>query len=433
MRRFLVMLLLFIASPAAAGTASVLEAFIDRPDTAFHWKKGSTWQDGDVEFTEVALASQSFQGTVWKHVLALARPKNILAPGHALLIVGGGNYGEPPAKTPAGDQARMKDLALKSGLPVAMIQQVPFQPIFYGRIEDDAIAYSLMRFFKAGDVGWPLLQPMVKTVVRAMDTVQELARQEWHAEITGFTVTGESKRGWTTYLTAAVDRRVKAFIPMVFDMLNMRPQLAHQLASWGTYSEQIGDYAEHGLPKMLETPRGADLLAIIDPYSYRARLAQPKIVVLGTNDRYWPADSASIYFDDLPGEKYLLYLPNAGHDLPDRRLIEEDRVALALAAAGSLTLPRFTGNFSAKPAVTIGLTSDTVPQHVRVWRATSATHDFRQAKWEVTGEPQPARIMNVVLPAAPQGFAAVFLEATYDVSGHPFTATSALSIYGGGG
>lgn len=36
-----------------------------------------------------------------------------------------------------------------------------------------------------------------------------------------FYVGGESKRGWTTWLTAAVDRRVKAAIPVVMDLMGM--------------------------------------------------------------------------------------------------------------------------------------------------------------------------------------------------------------------
>lgn len=36
-----------------------------------------------------------------------------------------------------------------------------------------------------------------------------------------FYVGGESKRGWTTWLTAAVDKRVKAAIPVVMDLMGM--------------------------------------------------------------------------------------------------------------------------------------------------------------------------------------------------------------------
>ena len=50
--------------------------------------------------------------------------------------------------------------------------------------------------------------------------------QDWlHAfgdVVDEFTVTGASKRGWTTWTIGAVDKRVKAMAPLVLDCLNMR-------------------------------------------------------------------------------------------------------------------------------------------------------------------------------------------------------------------
>lgn len=57
---------------------------------------------------------------------------------------------------------------------------------------------------------------MVQSVVAAMDAVQSYTSSRGR-EIGSFVVTGASKRGWTTWLTAAIDERVKAIIPMVYD------------------------------------------------------------------------------------------------------------------------------------------------------------------------------------------------------------------------
>lgn len=59
------------------------------------------------------------------------------------------------------------------------------------------------------------LFPMTKSVIRAMDTVQAWASEYHQQDIRKFVVVGASKRGWTAWLTAAVDSRVVAIAPIV--------------------------------------------------------------------------------------------------------------------------------------------------------------------------------------------------------------------------
>src|SRR5690606_14304529 len=121
--------------------------------------------------------------------------------------------------------------------PVAVLRQVPFQPIFERR-EDALIAYTFDQYLRTGDGEWPLLLPMVKSATRAMDAVQDIVKKRWSASPESFTVAGASKRGWTAWLTAATDPRVMAVAPMVIDVLNMRAQMDHQRATWGEFSEE---------------------------------------------------------------------------------------------------------------------------------------------------------------------------------------------------
>src|SRR5581483_12389999 len=111
----------------------------------------------------------------------------------------------------------------------------PNQPLLDGKREDALIAETFVRYLKTGDGDWPLLFPMVKSLVRAMDALQEFAKQELKVEIRRFIVSGGSKRGWTTWLTGATDPRVTAIAPLVIDTLNMREQMPHQLKSFGAY------------------------------------------------------------------------------------------------------------------------------------------------------------------------------------------------------
>ena len=53
------------------------------------------------------------------------------------------------------------------------------------------------------------------------DAVTDFAAKTSQTKIDKFIVAGASKRGWTTWLTMAVDKRVFAAIPIVMDMLSL--------------------------------------------------------------------------------------------------------------------------------------------------------------------------------------------------------------------
>src|SRR5690606_36216870 len=129
---------------------------------------------------------------------------------------------------------------------VAVVEQVPFQPIF-GLREDELIAYTFEQYLATGESDWPLLLPMVKTAVRAMDTAQAFAAAEWQVDLDRFTVLGGSKRGWTTWLTGAADPRATTLVPIVIDVLNFESHMPHQEAMWGAPSAQIAPYTRRGL------------------------------------------------------------------------------------------------------------------------------------------------------------------------------------------
>ena len=275
---------------------------------------------------------------------------------------------------------------------------------------------------------------MTKATISAMDTIQKYAKENWHLSISGFTLSGESKRGWTSWLTAAVDERVNGIVPMVFNMLNMSEQLDHQLETWGKYSEELGDYASQGLPQMLKTDQGRHLLELIDPFSYRGQLTAAKLILLGTNDKYWPLDAANLYFSSLPEPKYLLYVPNSGHDTKERNLVNQARLAIALAAAGKLELPRIQSQITAATYTDPGsliFHSQPAPRRLILWQTTSPSKDFRNAKWQskpVSAMPKAANETIVKLDAKTGFFSAAFLSAEYFVSGQNFTLSSEIAI-----
>jgi PhoPQ-activated pathogenicity-related protein len=271
----------------------------------------------------------------------------------------------------------------------------------------------------------------VKSAVKGMDAVQQFADKEWNIEIKTFTVSGASKRGWTTWLTGATDERVTAIAPMVIDMLNMEPQLRHQKEAWGELSYKIDDYTRLDLPRKLNTDRGRELQRIVDPFQYRESLAKPKLIIIGTNDHYWPLDALNLYWDQLIGPKYILYVPNNRHGLKDYGRVITSVYALHQHAARQVPLPRLEWEFSeADGAATLCVKSDIKPRNVRVWVAASPKRDFREATWEATGTTSTDDVYRHKLEVPRRGFVAMFGEAEYAMDDVNYQLSTNVRIYG---
>jgi PhoPQ-activated pathogenicity-related protein len=379
-----------ITAPARADTApsSALRSYVAAADPSFGWQVRARGRVAGADYAELSLTSQTWRGQQWRHQLFIVRPDEVASDTHAaVLFISGGRwkdaYLDPPGERalPSGATIYVK-LARAARAPLAILRQVPFQPIFGGLTEDDAIAYTFDRFLDDRDATWPLLLPMVKSAVRAMDTVQSYLLEEWSIDIAAFTVTGASKRGWTTWLTAAVDPRVQAIAPMVIDVLNMESQMELARAVWGGPSEKISPYTDRAITERLATPAGRELLAIVDPYSYRQRLTMPKLVINATNDPYWPLTAAALYWDALPGEKRLLYVPNQGHGIRDYDRLLGAIAGLHRELAGGPPLPALDWQFDERDdRVVLTLASSERPATVRGWAASSPTLDFREAHW----------------------------------------------------
>ena len=160
-----------------------------------------------------------------------------------------------------------------------------------------------------------------------------------------FVVAGGSKRGWTTWLTGAVDRRVVAIVPIVIDVVNVRAcSINHFLRR--TASGPRPSATTPGTRFWTgEIPRNTRaLIRIEDPYFYRDRLTMPKYVVNAAGDQYFPPDSSKFYFGDLSGPKYLRYVPNADHSLRGSDAADSI-LAFYWAILKKKVLPQFPGRW----------------------------------------------------------------------------------------
>ncbi len=428
------------ANAAEAPVDGPLMKYVNKADASYKWTKRREGEIGGAKFVELTLTSQTWRDTVWRHQLFIVRPASVPDDAtHALLFISGGAWKDQLAG-PAGDGDKLPKeapifvaLAEQLKTPVAILMQVPHQPILGGRYEDDAIAETFVNFMKSGDAEWPLLLPMVKSAVRGMDATQEFAAKEWKLDLKEFTITGASKRGWTTWLTGAIDRRAVAIAPMVIDMLNTAAQMKHQVDTWGKPSEQIADYTRRGLQDHLTSEPGKALNLIVDPYSYRKRLTQPKLIMLGTNDRYWPLDALNLYWDGLEGEKYILYVPNNGHGLKDVARVSGGLAALHRRVVKNEALPKLSWKLdTSDDGLSLAVESDVKPKEVRVWMATSRTKDFRDSQWTSRIAKRDGDGFSYELSTPREGYAAMFGEAEYNGESTPFYFSTNVRIIGNG-
>jgi PhoPQ-activated pathogenicity-related protein len=380
-------LLLATLAPCAQAAGGELEQYVSAPDSSYSWHEVSAGRIGTSEFVEAILTSQTWRGIVWRHQLFIIKPARLDMPHRqAFLYIDGGNW-NPQYERGIGaalppDAKVFAHLAETLHAPLALVRQVPFEPIF-GLREDALVAYTFDQYLKTGEGDWPLLLPMVKSAARAMDAAEQIALQHWGIPIERFTVAGASKRGWTSWLVAAVDRRVASVAPMVIAMLDMPAQIDLQRQTFGALSQQVHDYEALRLPERLDTPLGRDLVSIVDPMSYRAQLTMPKLILLGTNDPYWPVDALKLYWSALPAEKRVLDLPNQTHDLKDMDRLIGSLSALYRYSARNQVLPQLSWSFGdvSQGQLQLSVHANREPVRALAWTASSASRDFRESRW----------------------------------------------------
>lgn len=381
--------LFFSSASAADPVPTALKTYVNRPEPDFAWTVSNRTQTDEGRLLELRLTSQKWHDIVWQHAVEIFEPANVDYPQHALLFVSGGS--QPPRGPDKGTRQMGMFLAKQSGARVVVLHQVPNQPLFDNRREDDLITESWLKYLQTGDETWPLLFPMVKSAVKAMDAVQQLSAEEFGQKIEKFVITGASKRGWTSWLTPVADSRVVATAPVVIDVLNFRAQMDHQLKTWGKFSDQIIDYSSKGLIVTGdEKPREKHLRLMMDPYTYRQQLTLPKLLVNGTNDPYWVCDAMKWYWPDLAGAKYTLQVPNAGHGLGDGRQLALSTVAaFTRCIASGRPLPELDWTVTPNgSSIGLKITSNVAPLSARLWASQSSDLDFRDERWSSTSMQQ---------------------------------------------
>jgi PhoPQ-activated pathogenicity-related protein len=209
--------------------------------------------------------------------------------------------------------------------------------------------------------------------------------------------------------------------------------MPHQVRVWHAYSEMIEDYTEQRLQEKMRTPEGRRLALTIDPYSYRDTLTLPKLLIHSLNDRYWATDALNLYWDDLPGDKHLLYVPNQPHNIADRVHVRPAIAAFVQAVLSDARLPVLAAEFrETEEALDVTLRAGPPALEARLWSATAPTQDFRAALWEPLplerSAAQGAFAAHIARPSS--GFAALVADCLLSDPGEPYLLSSRVHILG---
>jgi PhoPQ-activated pathogenicity-related protein len=427
--------------PATAKTP--LDAYVAAPDPSYSWEPVSSIA-GDGFTTHVLrmtsqrwLTEAEVDRPLWEHHLTVVVPSEV-GSDVALLYIGGGDHDDDP---PAQANPVLATAALQTRAITAELHGVPNQPITfvgddYGpRVEDELIAYGWRKFLEGGaqDPIWLARLPMTKAAVRALDTVTAFAKTEagGGAQVGRFVVAGGSKRGWTTWTTAAVDDRVVAIAPIVIDLLNVVPSFRHHYQAYGFYAPAVGDYEREGIMKWQHTPEYRRLVEITEPFSYRARLDLPKLILNATGDQFFLPDSWRFYYAELIGEKHLRYVPNSEHSMRDTDA-PQSLVAFFHAIVEDFPRPDVTWT-TTEGRITVSASAP--PTAVELWRAENAeARDFRV---DVIGRSWTSSALtadadgtwSAPLEAPEQGWRAYFVELTFDGPGElPLKFTTGVHV-----
>jgi len=430
----------FVVGPLGPARCTPLDDYVAEADPNYSYSLVHTISGTGYTAHVLHLVSQQWRSatevdrTLWEHWLIIVVPDTVSYTKALLYIDGGDNGGSAP--TSVDDEIAL--LAAGSQSVVADLRMVPNQPLtFIGdestpRWEDALIAYTWDKYLRNGDETWPARLPMTKAAVRAMDAIQEYCSSNLSLTIDGFVVAGGSKRGWATWTTAAVDARVEAMVPIVIDVLNVEESMKHHYSAYGFWAPAIHDYVAMGIMDWLGTAEMRALMDIVDPYVYRERYTMPKYLVNSAGDQFFLPDSSQFYFDALPGEKYLRYVPNSDHTL------EGSDAAYGVLAYYQSFLqgtvrPEFSWTVEGDGSIHVQTVD--VPSEVNLWQATNTSaRDFRLeaigAAW--TSSPLADQGGGVYVGRVPEpdtGWTAFLVELVFPTGGFlPFKFTTEVSV-----
>jgi PhoPQ-activated pathogenicity-related protein len=163
----------------------------------------------------------------------------------------------------------------------------------------------------------------------------------------------------------------------------------------------------------------------------------PKLIVNGTNDFYWATDALNLYWNELPANKWVIYVPNAGHDLRRQDRGNSDQTADLIN--GLAAFSRHQINRRPMPDVSwrhedrnsklrLTITANPKPLGARLWVAQTSSKDFRSAQWtEQVAIFSDGTIIGEVAPPE-TGHLAFYGELDYEIDGLKYQLSTQIRM-----
>ncbi|KAG2374015.1 hypothetical protein C9374_011094 [Naegleria lovaniensis] len=335
---------------------------------------------------------------IWYHFVTVAIPNDLnKVNSQGFFFITNGRTDQPApgadatTSSPVGIDAFSTSLAVNTKSIAATLYLIPNQPMSYNsdpehliREEDAIIGFGWRRFMNntADNLLYVTQLPMVKASKLSLDAVQHFVQQKIdNYRLETFMVGGNSKRGWTTLLLGGVDNRVNSIVPVVIPTFGTKRFIKRSYDNMCAWPWAYYDYVTSGVTDQLFTPEFEDLTDIVDPLHYDRLDTIQKYQILAMGDEFFSPDLNSLSYRRVKGDKYVRYVPNAGHFLQDTDFLPVLQ-SYYYARHNQIEIPKYQFSHEFIPEgllINVKITNGKRPTRVQLWSATNLNgpRDFR--------------------------------------------------------
>ncbi|KAL4239702.1 hypothetical protein ACF0H5_000506 [Mactra antiquata] len=318
-----ILLVLCLAYNVAMVMSTPLDDYVNKPDSTYTYNVTDVNHENGYTFYVINMTSQTWEKgfqsrPIWWHIMYVIIPDRLKSRDTGYLYIAGNK------EILIRHQVTLTtEFAVSTGTICAVITLVPNEPIIFkndpdrkSRVGNSLLAWTWKSFIESEGKHPNILLhlPMTKACVRALDTIYDLSLKQKQVSIDKFLVSGLSKRGWTAWNLASVDKRVIAVAPIVMDMLHVVKNLHHVYRALGGWSFAFKSFYDVDITKNLDAPYTEQLGAIVDPIYYKDVLkTKPKYIISAGGDELFMVDDTILYFNEIKGNTYLRMVPKADH------------------------------------------------------------------------------------------------------------------------